>query len=104
MNMEGSVNDASPRRPARFGGTPELELDCRTQGSDGIAVLRTVMKEAQRLPPGRMLAIRIGFEPAFLCRALAGKGFSHWPESMEGGEWRIYFLRPERNKPRRPHG
>ena len=90
------------RRPAWFAGTPALELDCRTAGSDGVAALRTVMKEAQRLLPGQILAIRIGFEPAFLCRALAGKGFSHWPESAEGGEWRIYFLR--RLKPRQPNG
>lgn len=84
------------RRPAWFAGTPALELDCRTDGSGAMAALRAVMKEAQLLLPGQILAIRIGFEPAFLCRALAGKGFAHWPEAAEGGGWRIYFLKGRR--------
>jgi hypothetical protein len=96
----GFLTDASKnpsavraRRPAWFARAPDVELDCRTAGSDGMAAIRTVMKEAQGLLPGRILAIRIGFEPTFLCRVLAGKGFNHWPEAAEGGDWIIYFLR-----------
>jgi hypothetical protein len=58
-----------------------------------MAAFRTVMKEAERLLPGQILSIRIGFEPTFLCRVLAGKGFNHWPEPAEDGGWKIYFLR-----------
>jgi hypothetical protein len=107
--LGGLVNDPSnpplsvpSKRPAWFAGTPALELDCRTEGSDGIAALRTVMQEAHRLLPGQILTIRIGFEPAFLCRALASRGFIHWPEPTGGGDWMIYFLR--RLKPRQPNG
>jgi hypothetical protein len=104
----GLLTDASidqarsrARRPAWFARAPDVELDCRTEGTDGVAAIRTVMKEAERLQPGQILAIRIGFEPTFLCRVLAGKGFNHWPEPSEGGEWRIYFLRKlgERSRP-----
>jgi hypothetical protein len=84
---------APARRPAWFARAPELELDCRRSEGDGMAAFRSVMKEAQRLLPGQVLAIRIGFEPTFLCRVLAGRGFNHWPEPAENGEWRIYFLR-----------
>ncbi|OYV99639.1 MAG: hypothetical protein B7X11_05195, partial [Acidobacteria bacterium 37-65-4] len=67
--------------------------DCRAAGADGMTDFRTVIKEAERLLPGQVLAIRIGFEPTFLCRVLAGKGFDHWPEPAEDGEWKIFFLR-----------
>ena len=95
----GEKNLASPdlnaraRRPAWFARASDRELDCRNAGSDGMAAIRTVMKETEGLLPGQILTIRIGFEPTFLCRVLAGKGFDHWPERAEDGEWVIYFLR-----------
>jgi hypothetical protein len=75
-------------------------LDCRTAGADAMAAIRTVMKEALGLLPGRILAIRIGFEPTFLCRVLAGKGLNHWQEPAEGGDWIIYFIRKHRTRER----
>lgn len=95
--------DARKRQPAWFARAPELELDCRDAGLDGMSVFRSVIRETQRLLPGQMIAIRIGFEPAFLCRALAGKGFIHWPEPLPGGGWKIYFARrAERSRLRKP--
>ena len=81
------------RRPSWFARPPDVELDCRNACSDGMAAIRTGIKEAEGLLPGRVLAIRIGFEPTFLCRNHTGKNNNHKPEPAEGGEWTIYFLR-----------
>jgi hypothetical protein len=84
---------ARTRRPSWFARPSDVELDCRKDGSDGMTAIRAVMKEAERLLPGRVMTIRIGFEPTFLCRVLAGRGFDHWPEKIADDQWLIYFLR-----------
>jgi hypothetical protein len=84
---------APDRRPPWFARPSDIELDCRAIGYDGMTAFRAVITEAERLLPGQVLKIRIGFEPAFLCRVLAGRGFEHWPEQIEAGQWLIYFLR-----------
>ncbi|HEX4048430.1 MAG TPA: DUF2249 domain-containing protein [Elusimicrobiota bacterium] len=84
---------ARTRRPALFARAPEVELDCRGAGTGASEALRGVMQEADRLHPGQILAIRTAFEPALLCRVLAGRGFQHWPEPAADGDWTIYFLR-----------
>jgi hypothetical protein len=81
------------RRPSWFACEPDFELDCRDAASTGAPSLKAIIDEAERVPEGRMMAIRIGFEPTFLCRIMNNRGFRHWPEQDASGEWKIYFLR-----------
>lgn len=93
MNSTMPHPAAQDRRPAWFSRKPDVELDLRAPDTAGVPSLKAVISEAERVARGQMLAIRIGFEPALLCRILANRGFNHWAEPEANGDWRIYFLR-----------
>lgn len=92
MNPTTPSSPAQDRRPSWFARTPDFELDCRAEGA-GAPGLKAIIAEADRVSRGQMLAVRLGFEPALLCRMLGNRGFNHWAEPEGNGDWKIYFLR-----------
>ena len=96
MSALNAVQMADSRRPSGFGRPPDVELDCRASVNGGALTLKTALEEARRFDAGQILAIRMEFTPALLCRVMANRGFKQWSESDGNGGLRIYFLKERR--------
>ena len=96
MNASKTLMRADSRRPSAFARSPDFELDCRTPDCAGVPALKMIMEEARRLGSGQILALRTEFMPTLLCRIMASRGFKHWSESSENGQWTSYFRKDRR--------
>ena len=96
MNASKTLLRADARRPSVQARAPDIELDCRTPDGAGVPALKTIMEEARRLGSGQVLTIRFEFMPTLLCRIMATRGFKHWSESAENGQWKICFQKGPR--------
>lgn len=93
MNHNGTVT-LGARRPRWWHAQPDLPLDCRAVGPDKQPLIKAVLDAAELLTPGRTLSFRLDYEPILLYRVLDQKGFEHWSEPQNDGQWRIDVCLP----------
>jgi uncharacterized protein (DUF2249 family) len=85
-------------RPAALDRLPEtarISLDVREDLRAGREPLARIMATVDALRPDGVLVLRAPFEPVPLYRVLARRGFAHWTESDEAGDWRVWFYRED---------
>jgi uncharacterized protein (DUF2249 family) len=85
-------------RPSALDGLPEtarVHLDVREDLRAGREPFARIMKAVDALGPDGVLVLRAPFEPLPLYHVLARRGFVHWTESGEPGDWRVWFYRED---------
>jgi uncharacterized protein (DUF2249 family) len=83
-------------RPAALDRLPEaarVHLDVREDLREGREPFARIMAAVDALSPDGVLVLRAPFEPLPLYSVLARRGFAHWTESGEPGDWRVWFYR-----------
>ena len=73
----------------------ERVLDVREQIRAGQEPFADIMRAAAELGEDEDLVIVAPFEPVPLYAVLAGKGFDHASELLDGGDYRVVFRRKE---------
>jgi len=97
MNTMPLFTSAPPsRRPSWAAKKPDLELDYRTLDARGEPIIKSILDAADLLHPGKVLSVRIDFEPSLLYHLLHRKGCEHWHESVEAGDRNVYFCKRRR--------
>ncbi len=85
-------------RPAALDRLPEtarVYLDVREDLRTGREPFARIMAAIDALGPDGVLILRAPFEPLPLYRVLALRGFTHWTESGEAEDWRVWFYRED---------
>jgi uncharacterized protein (DUF2249 family) len=95
---------ASRKRPIWLDAAPVVrELDVRAMLEKGQEPFRLITGTAREVQEREVLRLVANFEPLPLYDALAKQGFSHWAESIGGGDWQVYFHRDRWTGPMKAH-
>src|SRR5262245_4840905 len=91
--------------PAELAGLAEADrvrLDVREDIRSGQEPFARIMAAVKTLPVGAALVLRAPFEPVPLYDVLGRRGFAHWTERGEAGDWTVWFHRGSAAAPDRP--
>ena len=95
----GTGGDTPSPRPAALDGLTAVEVDVREDIRKGVEPLARIMTAAKALGSGKALTVRAPFEPVPLYDVLGQRGFGHWTEPLDDGDWRVWFFRRETDTP-----
>jgi uncharacterized protein (DUF2249 family) len=70
-----------------------VDLDVRADIASGAEPFARIMAAVASLAPDQALVLRVPFEPMPLYGVLGRRGFSHWTETRQPGDWSIWFFR-----------
>jgi uncharacterized protein (DUF2249 family) len=79
----------------RLPETARVDLDVREDVRAGRGPFARIMAAVDALSPEGVLVLRAPFEPVPLYPVLARRGFAHWAESGEAGDWRVWIYRED---------
>jgi uncharacterized protein (DUF2249 family) len=84
------------KRPAPLVELPEahrVDLDVRAEIAGGREPFTRIMATVKALGADQALVLRVPFEPLPLYEVLGRRGFAHWTERADTGDWSVWFYR-----------